>query len=106
LGPGPYLVLPLLGPSNVRDATALPLDWQASPSGLLEDAGARNALSAVTIVHTRAKLLSVTRAIDDAALDKYLLVRDGFLARRRSLVYDGDPPEEPEPESEADATKK
>jgi phospholipid-binding lipoprotein MlaA len=106
LGPGPYLVLPLLGPSNVRDATALPLDWQASPSGLLEDAGARNALSAVTIVHTRAKLLSVTRAIDDAALDKYILVRDGFLARRRYLVYDGDPPEEPEPETEADATKK
>jgi phospholipid-binding lipoprotein MlaA len=106
LGPGPYLVLPLLGPSNVRDATALPLDWQASPSGLLEDAGARNALSAVTIVHTRAKLLSVTRAIDDAALDKYILVRDGFLARRRYLVYDGDPPEAPEPETEADATKK
>ena len=106
LGPGPYLVLPLLGPSNVRDATALPLDWQASPSGLLEDAGARNATSALTIVHTRARLLSVTRAIDDAALDKYILVRDGFLARRRNLVYDGDPPDEPETESEVDTTKK
>lgn len=106
LGPGPYLVLPLLGPSDLRDASALPLDWQASPTGLLEDAGARNALSAVTIVHTRARLLSVTRAIDDAALDKYLLIRDGFLARRRNLVYDGDPPDEPEPEIEAETTKK
>ena len=48
------------------------------------------------VVSTRARLLSATRTIDDIALDKYLLIRDGFLVRRLNQVYDGNPPEEPE----------
>ncbi|MFO1217721.1 MAG: VacJ family lipoprotein [Burkholderiaceae bacterium] len=103
LGPGPYLVLPFLGPSNIRDAAALPADWKASPSGLLREPRDSNATTAVSLVNTRAKLLSVSRVVDDVALDKYVLVRDGYLARRRNLVYDGDPPEEPESEPEDDA---
>jgi len=105
LGTGPYLVLPLLGPSNFRDGAALVLDVNASPTGLLQEPRDRNSASALQLVSTRARLLSATKAIDDVALDKYALIRDGFLARRRNLVYDGDPPEEPETEPEAEAPK-
>jgi phospholipid-binding lipoprotein MlaA len=105
LGTGPYLVLPLLGPSNFRDGAGLVLDLQASPTGLLQEPRDRNPASVLQLVSTRARLLSATKAIDDVALDKYALIRDGFLARRRNLVYDGDPPEEPENEPEPEAPK-
>lgn len=104
LGPGPYLVLPILGPSNARDGAALTLDLRASPSALASEGRDRNVTAALQVVSTRARLLSATKAIDEIALDKYTLVRDGFLARRRDQVYDGDPPEEPEP-PEPDAAK-
>jgi phospholipid-binding lipoprotein MlaA len=100
IGPGPYLVLPLLGPSTVRDTAALPLDLKASPPAYFEERGDRLGISAVQLISTRARLLSATRAIDEIALDKYSLIRDGFLARRRNQVYDGNPPEEPEPPEE------
>jgi phospholipid-binding lipoprotein MlaA len=96
LGPGPYVVLPVLGPSTLRDTTALTLDLQAQPSALLQERRDRFGVAALQIISTRAKLLSTTRTLDDIALDKYSLVRDGFLARRRNQVYDGNPPEEPE----------
>lgn len=105
LGTGPYLVLPLLGPSNFRDGAVLTLDINASPTGLLQEPRDRNPASLLQLVSTRARLLSATKAIDDVALDKYILIRDGFLARRRNLVYDGDPPEEPETEPEPEAPK-
>ena len=57
-------------------------------------------VTALQVISTRARLLSATRTIDDIALDKYLLIRDGFLVRRRNQVYDGNPPEEPEPPEE------
>jgi phospholipid-binding lipoprotein MlaA len=100
LGAGPYLVLPLLGPSTLRDTAALPLDLRASPSALPDKESARYAVGTLQAVSTRARLLSATQAIDDIALDKYALIRDGFLARRRNQVYDGNPPEEPEPPEE------
>ena len=58
------------------------------------------------IVNTRASLLGATRVIDDISLDKYTFIRDAYLQRRRSLVFDGDVPETPEtPEtSESEAT--
>jgi len=102
-GPGPYLVLPLFGPSTVRDTAALGLDWRAIPEAFVEEPE-RWALSTVHFISVRAGLLSATRTIDQIALDKYALIRDGYLARRRSLVYDGNPPEEPEPE-DSDASE-
>jgi len=102
-GAGPYIVLPLLGPSTLRDTAALVLDWRATPLAMLHNSRDRVGLAVVQIVSTRARLLSVTQAIEDIALDKYALIRDGFLARRRNQVYDGDPPDEtppPEPEDE------
>lgn len=98
IGPGPYLVLPLFGPSTLRDTAALVLDWRAIPEAFVEQRPERWALGAVHIVSVRAGLLSATRTLDEIALDKYALIRDGYLARRRSLIYDGNPPDEPEPD--------
>jgi phospholipid-binding lipoprotein MlaA len=53
-------------------------------------------LTTLQLIDTRASLLDASRVIDEVALDKYLFIRDGYLTRRRSLVYDGDPPELPD----------
>ncbi len=94
--PGPYLVLPILGPSTLRDTAGLTLDIQAVPESFLDRGAGRYALGALQVISVRANLLPATRALDQLALDKYSLVRDGYLARRRNLIYDGNPPEEPE----------
>ncbi|MFN3417123.1 MAG: VacJ family lipoprotein [Caldimonas sp.] len=97
LGPGPYLVLPFLGPSTLRDTAALPLDMQATTTGhLTRDAATAYGLTGLRVVDTRSRLLSATRMLDDVALDKYLFTRDAWLQRRRNLVYDGNPPPQDE----------
>jgi phospholipid-binding lipoprotein MlaA len=95
---GPYLVLPVFGPSTVRDASALPLDrFLASPSRYLgHGSTAAAGVTGLQLVSARAGLLGATRLFDDIALDKYSFLRDAYLARRRSQVYDGDPPDLPE----------
>ncbi len=92
VGSGPFLVLPLLGPSTVRDAAGLTIDRQASASTLVDSSNASVGISALELVNLRADLLATTRLLDGAALDKYSFVRDAFLARRLSAVYDGSPP--------------
>ncbi len=92
--PGPYLVLPLLGPSTVRDAAALPVDWSAAPLGYVEPISARNSLAVLRVIDARSNLLRISRLIDDAALDKYSFTRDAFLQRRRNDVFDGNPPDD------------
>lgn len=92
--PGAYLMLPILGPSTLRDAVGLPVDFMASPDQIAETVETRNALTAVRVVNARAGLLGATDLLDDIALDKYTFVRDAYLQRRRNLVYDGEPPEE------------
>jgi phospholipid-binding lipoprotein MlaA len=61
----------------------------------VNDTGAVVTLSGLRVVSTRAGLLSAERVLADVALDKYSFLRDAYLARRQSLVYDGNPPEEP-----------
>ena len=95
VGAGAYMVLPILGPSSVRDAAAIPVDRLASPPAFFNGTGTQVGLTALQIVNTRAGLLGATRVIDDIALDKYTFVRDAYLQRRRSLVFDGDVPETP-----------
>ncbi|MFO0233247.1 MAG: VacJ family lipoprotein [Burkholderiales bacterium] len=89
---GPYLVLPVFGPSNVRDGVGFGVDAVLAVFNRFDDVSFRNSLVALGFVETRAGLLSADRVLDDA-LDRYLLVRDGYLARRRYLVYDGNPPD-------------
>ena len=96
--PGPYLVLPFFGASSLRDAAGLPLDRQASLPGVVQDGTYRWGLTALELVHSRADVLSASGLLDQVAFDKYSFVRDSYLARRRNLVFDGNPPEEPEEE--------
>jgi phospholipid-binding lipoprotein MlaA len=92
IGDGPYLVLPLLGPSNARDAVGWFGDYYAWPISYLEPDRDRNILIALRFVTVRADLLEATRILETAALDPYEFVRDAYFQRRRNLVYDGKPP--------------
>jgi phospholipid-binding lipoprotein MlaA len=94
--PGPYLVLPLFGPSDVRDAVALPGDEYVGAPLIFPATNDRIALAVLGIVDARANLLSASNMLDEIALDRYTFLRDAYITRRRSLVYDGNPPEEPE----------
>ena len=94
LGNGPFVVLPLLGPSTLRDTAGLLVDRQAAPSALPNtDAGTYTVL-ATELVNTRANLLSAGALVDQVALDKYAFIRDAYLSRRRDALYDGAPPME------------
>jgi phospholipid-binding lipoprotein MlaA len=88
---GPYIVLPLLGPSSLRDAAGVPLDRYAGTVTLYVDANAYVA-SALQLVNVRAELLATTQLLSDISLDRYSFVRDGYLSRRLDQVYDGSPP--------------
>lgn len=91
---GPYLMLPLLGPSTVRDTSALPLDFAGDPWSYKQPVNWRNVGSFVRVVDKRASLLDATNLLEDAALDRYEFIRDGYLQRRQSQVYDGNVPEQ------------
>lgn len=80
--PGPYLVLPLLGPSTVRDTVALPADWWGHPMDSVHPVSTRNSLLGLRVVNTRANLLNATDTLDAASLDRYSLMRDFYLKQR------------------------
>lgn len=103
VGDGMYLVLPLLGPSTLRDTAALPIDWAGDPVLQHTPVDERNALTAVRLVSRRADLLEASRTLEEAALDRYVFLREATLQRRRSLVYDGRPPRERPPVEEGEA---
>ena len=93
VGDGPYVVLPFFGPRTLRDTAGLVVDGYADPVYYaIEDVPTRNILYATRIVSTRAQLLPADKVIEEAALDKYTYIRDAYLQRRRSLIYDGNPP--------------
>lgn len=94
--PGPYLVLPLLGPSTLRDTLALPVDAQGNLVSGIEHIPTRNSLTALRLIDTRASLLGASAMLEEAALDKYTFTRDSYLQRRRSSIYDGNPPDDGE----------
>lgn len=93
---GPYLVLPFIGPSSVRDAPAFGVDVLADPLRQVATQGQRNNAWVVRFIDARASLLRGERIVEGAALDKYGFIRDAYLQRRRNLVWDGDPPPEPD----------
>jgi phospholipid-binding lipoprotein MlaA len=86
---GPYLILPVLGPSTLRDTAALPLDMKADPWNYKDPAHVRNIGTALHVVDQRAVLLDASNLLEEAALDRYEFIRDGFLQRRESKVQDG-----------------
>jgi phospholipid-binding lipoprotein MlaA len=91
-GTGPYLVLPLLGPSDLRDGVGQIPDAYTSPIGYVMPVRDRFILIGVNLIDTRAGLLDATDLIDKTALDRYQFTRDAYLQRRLSLQYEGNPP--------------
>ena len=96
---GPYVVLPLLGPSTVRDATALVVDHKGDVTGYVDPIASRTALGVLRVVDTRSNLLRLGTMLDEAALDKYSFARDVYLQRRRALVSDGEDSDGEDPPS-------
>jgi len=92
VGDGPYLVLPFFGPYTLRDSGGLVLDWELDPVVRARPIALRNSLIATRFVSKRTDLLDASRVMDEAALDRYVFLRDAYLQRRRSLIYDGNPP--------------
>jgi len=86
---GPYLVLPLFGSSTVRDGFAKPIDWYGDPISYVERTRAKNIARVARLVDTRAAILNTSSLLEDAALDPYLFVRDAYLQRRESRIWDG-----------------
>jgi len=91
---GPFLVLPFLGSSTLRDTAGLLVDRQASPSVLPNADADRYAVTAMELINTRTNLLSAGNLVDSVALDRYSFLRDAYLSRRRDALYDGAPPME------------
>jgi phospholipid-binding lipoprotein MlaA len=95
VGPGPYLVLPFLGPSDLRDTGGYIVDSASTDLVASQNKIAtRNTLTATRLISRRSELLAAKQVVDEAALDNYEFIRDFYLQRRRGLVYDGTPPPE------------
>lgn len=95
VGPGPYIVLPLFGPSTLRDTVAFPLDLTADPVSYATS-NALIAASVLRVVDLRAGVLEAGNLIEDAALDRYEFIRDAHLQRRENKVFDGEVPKRKE----------
>ena len=92
VGSGAYVVLPILGPSSVRDGISLlAVDWRGDPLWYVNYIPTRNELVGARLVDNRANLLDASRLAEEAALDPYSYMRSAYLQRRRSLIYDGEP---------------
>lgn len=94
VAPGPYLVLPLLGPSSLRETLALPVDMSADLVSQVSHIPTRSSAKVIRIIDNRSELLRASSMLDEIALDKYSFMRDAYLQRRRNAIYDGNPPQE------------
>ena len=90
VGPGPYFMLPFLGPSTLRDAVSLPADLAANPVTWLDDSEARLTVTGIQTVDIRAGLLETEDAVEGIAEDEYVLMRNAYLDRRAFDANDGD----------------
>src|SRR5205807_10027746 len=97
---GPYLILPILGSSTVRDGIGTGIDLYVDPLTEVRPYHLQYGLVGLRLTQTRADLLDASRILEEAALDKYVFQRDAYLQRRRSLIYDGHPPREEQPSDE------
>ena len=86
IGSGPYLVLPILGPSTVRDGIARLADGRLKSQCYLHPTLNRNGICGLDVIHTRSKFLSVEGAIFG---DRYTFFREGYIQRRNYLIHDG-----------------
>lgn len=92
VGSGPFVMLPILGSSSVRDAPSLVVDFMIHPLSMVSPSSARLGLASVGIVDGRSELLKTTDIRDDLALDRYTFTRESYYQWRQNRVYDGNPP--------------
>lgn len=85
---GPYLVLPLLGPSSVRDATGTGVQWRLNDHTEVGDSSLQTGLTVLEVVDTRAGLLRAGTLFEEAAIDPYSFMRDFYLQRRQNQIDD------------------
>jgi phospholipid-binding lipoprotein MlaA len=103
---GPYVVLPLFGPSTLRDTAGMPVDTSVDYVRNLDHIATRNSAMALRVVDKRTSLLGTSNLLTEAAIDKYSFQRDAYLQYRRNQVFDGNPPDEedlPDPSAEPSA---
>lgn len=82
----PYFVIPLLGPSTIRDAVSLPIDYYAlSAWPYIKPSGTRSALYTLQGIHQRKLLLAADKLVDEA-FDSYVFVRSAYLQKRRYMM--------------------
>ena len=92
--PGPYVVLPVMGPFTLREVAALPVDVSGMPVYNIGDQDTRTWLPIVDLVDLRAKYLGASDVLEGAALDSYSFRRDAYFQRQRNIQFDGNPPED------------
>jgi len=98
---GPYLVLPLLGPSSLRDGIGLYVDSQPSKLRRISHMRTRNQMYLAKATNRRAQLFTQESVLEGAMIDRYAFIRDAYTQRRQSLVYDGNPPHDPYEDEDA-----
>jgi phospholipid-binding lipoprotein MlaA len=108
---GPYIVLPLLGSSSVRDGLALVVDLKLDPLYYVDDSDWRLGLAGLRVIQQRASFLDIERTVESIEIDPYVFRRDFYLSRRRNAIVGGKDSSEPrkseqstEPEDAKEAT--
>ena len=101
MGPGPYFMLPLLGPSTVRDASGRLIDnLFFIPANYVRNQNITTGAFLLNSVNVRSNLLGTEKVLEEASVDRYSFLRDAYLQRRESVIYDGNPPKKKDQEFE------
>lgn len=95
---GPYLFVPILGPTTARDGTGLAIRLWYGPTTYMNDIALRNVLWFMGGLDLRVQALDASAMVDRAAIDKYTFIRRSYLQRREYLVHDGNPPKKEDDE--------
>jgi phospholipid-binding lipoprotein MlaA len=93
---GPYLFVPIFGPSTFRDGSGFLIRAFTTPTGFIPNVPLRNSVWGTAFVNERAELLGSGSVLDTASIDKYRFLRDAYLRARRYQAYDGKPPPDDE----------
>lgn len=86
---GPYLVLPFVGPSTVRDAIALPVDMKGNPLGAITHNATRNSLVGLNFLSQRAEIEDAAKLVKQSGMDPYVFMRDAYLKQRGVDIASG-----------------
>lgn len=90
---GPFVVVPILGPRTLRDATMIPLNFFFDIGYHIDDNATRWTIYGIRLVDVRARLFAAEELLEDS-YDRYIAIREAYLQRRRYLIFDGNPPED------------